>query len=374
MAKQGGLGRLRYDTTLLKERLDNDGGIAGTLVISLDGDTFSGAVGGVLGKLSNVPAGLTASLVKTSDLTATLSFSGNATKHMTTDSLNNLGITFSNSDFTSAGKVFIYGSQRSDLEIHFNDVSLSAAGTVLTGSGRLPAALNIDLMTDTLSLNGLPTGLLSGSLIGVTDVDLSALVPTGTAKPAATITVSLKGDTANNVLSASGYGGVIEGAGGNDSITAGASVDRIKFAIDPLTNGVDAIQNFTLGKGGDILDFSAFLNKTGTSHLKAVNANSMAAVAWTNGDVLSVQGYNLTTSADIAGLFGAGMAYAAPTSAGKAVLISTGLTGDARIWYITNDGLPATLTTVDATEVQLVGTISNLNNILLVPLDAGNFA
>ncbi|MBV2235342.1 MAG: hypothetical protein KUL75_07330 [Sterolibacterium sp.] len=374
MAKQGGLGRLRYDTTLLKERLDNDGGIAGTLVISLDGDTFSGAVGGVLGKLSNVPAGLTASLVKTSDLTATLSFSGNATKHMTTDSLNNLGITFSNSDFTSAGKVFIYGSQRSDLEIHFNDVSLSAAGTVLTGSGRLPAALNIDLMTDTLSLNGLPTGLLSGSLIGVTDVDLSALVPTGTAKPAATITVSLKGDTANNVLSASGYGGVIEGAGGNDSITAGASVDRIKFAIDPLTNGVDAIQNFTLGKGGDILDFSAFLNKTGTSHLKAVNANSMAAVAWTNGDVLSVQGYNLTTSADIAGLFGAGMAYAAPTSAGKAVLISNGLTGDARSWYITNDGLPATLTTVDATEVQLVGTISNLNNILLVPLDAGNFA
>ncbi len=78
---------LIYSTTMLAESATDDGSIAETSTITLTGDTvFTGSDGEDLVatgkvKISNVPEGLTAKVVKTSYNTAVLSFAGKAVKH-----------------------------------------------------------------------------------------------------------------------------------------------------------------------------------------------------------------------------------------------------------------------------------------------------
>lgn len=376
LAQGGGMARLIYSTSTLLESPDNDGSIAAPLLITVQGDTFKGAIGAKLGSVANVPAGLTASLVKTSDLTATLTLTGKAASHLAASSTGNLTVTFSAADFNGAGSVVINGLSRNDIAVRFHDASLAEAGGTLTGQGILPSTLAIDLASDTLTLNGKAVALQSGQIANATHVDLSATAPAASATPGkgtVTITTTQKGDAQNNTLAGSGYGGLIEGRGGDDTLIAGAGIDRIKLAATAGDNGNDTIRNFTLGTGGDILDFSAFLNKTGTANLTARDAADPASIGnpWANGDVLTVQGNALSTPVDIAALFGSGLTYAAPTNARKAVLISTDLTGHASIWYITNQ---TDVTQVTDNEIQQVGTLENINNILLVGFVAGNFA
>ena len=376
LAQGGGVARLIYSAGSLAESPDNDGSIAAPLVITVQGDTFKGAIGAKLGSVANVPAGLTATLTKTSDLTATLALTGKAASHLAASSIANLTISFSAADFTGGGSVVINGLVRNDIAIRFHDASLAENSGTLTGQGILPSSLLVDLATDTLTLNGKVAPLQSGQIANANHVDLSATAPAATATPSkgtATITTTQRGDAQGNTLAGSGYGGLIEGRGGDDTLIGGGGIDRIKFASTASDNGNDTIKSFTLGTGGDILDFSAFLNKTGTANLTVRDAADPASIdnPWANGDVLSVQGNGLSTPADIAALFGSGLTYAAPTNARKAVLVSTDLTGHASIWYITNQ---TDVTNVTDNEVQQVATLENINNILLVGFAAGNFA
>ena len=91
---------LAYSATTFAEAAANDGSITATSTITLTHDTFTGANGGALGTVSNVPAGLTASLLKASNTTATLSFTGKATLHANANDIANLTVTFANGDFT----------------------------------------------------------------------------------------------------------------------------------------------------------------------------------------------------------------------------------------------------------------------------------
>lgn len=378
LAQGGGGARLIYSAGSLVESPDNDGSIAAPLVITVQGDTFKGAIGAKLGGVTNVPAGLTAMLIKTSDLTASLTLTGKAASHLAASSTANLTITFSAADFTGEGSVAINGLVRNDIAIRFHDASLAENSGTLTGWGVLPSSLLVDLSTDTLTLNGKVATLQSGQIANATHVDLSTTAPaaattTGKSTTATTVTTTQKGDAQGNTLSGSGYGGLIEGRGGDDTLIGGGGIDRIKFAATASDNGNDTIKSFILGAGGDILDFSAFLNKTGTANLAARDADDPASTdnAWANGDVLSVQGNGLATPADIAALFGSGVTYAAPTNARKAVLVSTDLTGHASIWYITNQ---TDVTNITSNEVQQVATLEGVNNILLVGFAASNFA
>ncbi|MBK9235974.1 MAG: hypothetical protein IPO19_07880 [Rhodoferax sp.] len=120
------------------------------------------------------------------------------------------------------------------------------------------------------------------------------------------------------------------------------------------------------------MDFSAFLNKTGTKHLAAVSASSVTPSIWSNSDVLVASGYDLDATG-IAALFGAAAPLAAPTAAAKTVVISADIIGNASIWYVVNQLDTSAIT---ASEVTLVGTLVGINNLGLVGYGfvAANFA
>lgn len=112
-------GSLTYSTTTFVEAMSDDGTIGTTATITLTGDTFVGHVGDPLAASFNgVPAGLITSLVKTSDTTATLSFSGTATAHGS-DPLNSLQVSFDDAAFTGGSAAAITNATMSNLKFDF---------------------------------------------------------------------------------------------------------------------------------------------------------------------------------------------------------------------------------------------------------------
>ncbi|MBC3919866.1 DUF4214 domain-containing protein [Undibacterium sp. CY18W] len=366
------IGSITYSSTVFNEKQLNDGSIVNTITLTVTGDTFKGNVGTTLGKISNVPVGLTASLTKTTDTTATLTLTGFATSNNSINNVSNLTVTLDNTSFTGGKVVNIINAVKSDLQINFIDIPLNETNHLLSGKGALTTPLSVDLLLDKLLLDGKNLDLLSGSIQQVNNVDLSSLAAattTTTGGSKVTVTTTIKGDDGNNLLIGSAYPNFFEGGKGNDTMQGGIGIDTYAFGITPQANGNDLITNFTIGKGGDVLNFSSFLNKTGTTKIAAVNAASTVPKAWANGDVLTVQG-NALDPAKLAALFGTGKAFAAPTVATKMVLITADIIGDASIWFVINQNDVANIT---PDEITLVGTLKNINNLSLVGFDVTNF-
>lgn len=370
-----------YFTDTLNESAVNDGSFTDTITIRLSGDTFKGAVGDKLGTVSKVPGGLTATLTKASDVTAILALSGKATAHTEANDIANLTVTFANADLVSGTTADLAGVTRNDLKIIFHDLFISETSGVISGEGALPANLLIDLVSDRMTLGGISKIPNSGNISNAHSIDLGLMGPpptTDTKAGATKVTVSatLLGDSQANSLAASAYGDTLEGRGGNDTLKGSTGIDRFIFADSAANNGIDTITGVTLGTGGDVLNFKAFLDKTGTGNIAATVATAPTAViaspkAWSNGDVLVVQGNWLNTAADIASLFGASHPFAAPTSSAKAVIITTDIIGSAKVWYITNQ---TDLTNISADEIQQVATLDSIHNLVLVGFNAANFA
>jgi len=367
-------GTIVYSAGIFSETDSNNGSIANTITLTLNGDTFKGSVGANLGKVSNTPSGLTASLTKTGDTSATLSLAGTAKDHGSANNIGNLTVALSNADFTSGAANLVSGAAKNDLKISFIDLPIKELGGTLSASGQISNALSVDLATDKVTLGTTAISLVSGVISLATNVDMSDIKPAATATTTSTskttASVSLKGDDQANSLLAAGYPTTLEGGKGNDAIVCGSSTDTLVFSSTADGNGVDTISGFSLGKGGDVLKFSAFLNKTGTTNIAALSATSTAAKAWSNGDVLVIQGNGLDASA-LADLFGAGKVFAAPTTARKAVLISTDIVGDASVWYLSNQ---TGITAITSSEITLVGTLKGINNLELVGFDTSNLA
>ncbi|MFZ6743557.1 DUF4214 domain-containing protein [Undibacterium sp. JH2W] len=367
-------GSISYSAPAFVEKQINDGSVTGSIILTLAGDTFKGNVGASLGKLGNIPPGLTGTLVKTTDTTATLTLTGNATSHASINNVSNLTVTLDNTSFTGGKVANILNAVKSDLQINFIDIPLNETNHVLSGKGSLTTPLLIDLNSDILTLDSKPLALLSGDVKQINHVDLSAIAPattTGSTPSASkvTVTTTIKGDAANNMLIGSNYPNFFDGGPGLDTMQGGTGVDTYAFGMTPVANGVDTITNFVIGKGGDVLNFSAFLNKTGTSKIAAVNAAAVTPKAWANGDVLTVQG-NALDPTKLAALFGPGKAFTAPTVASKMVLITADIIGDASIWFVINQ---LDVTNITPDEIVLVGTLTNVNNLTLVGFDATNF-
>lgn len=175
--------QLTYDTTTFVESAANDGTIISTATISLAGDTFTGANGGNLGAVTNVPAGLTAALVKASDTTATLSFTGNASAHTNVNDINNLTVTFADTDFTNNTAANVPGSITSNLAVDFTssdfnpvikgqssisvneDASVSINGFTVSDDDN-PASLKIKMDVDHGNLSLATTTGITGTTLG----------------------------------------------------------------------------------------------------------------------------------------------------------------------------------------------------------------
>lgn len=380
---------ISYSKSYVLEYEQNTGSIVDSLTMTLTGDTFKGAFGAKLGTVTGVPAGLTAQLVKVSDTTARLTFSGVATNHTEAATVKNLKVAFSDADFSTVKAATVENAVRDNLVIGFIDAYLSeSGGTMRSSASKITTSVSIDLSADKISFGGGDGRLISGQASSITSVDLSDAVPGGPAGGAAGgaggASVSFKGDEADNLYVASYVGDRIEGASGDDTLVGGAGIDRFIFSSTADLNGTDRIQKFKVGAGGDILDFSAFLTKTGTTNVKTMNASapSVAGNKWTSSDVIVVEGYNLKTPAAVASLFdtdGAGPLtglLATPISVSKAVLITADVIGDAYIWYMVKSAnISATVngdSVVTADEVALVGVLEGVNTLGLVPMVATN--
>lgn len=368
---------ITYSSGTFTESQANDGSISNALTLTLSGDTFKGSAGASLGKITNVPTGLTAKLVKITDTSATLTLTGNAKDHGSANNIANLTVTLDNGAFTSGQASLVSGATKNDIKLSFLDLPLKESSHVLSGSGALSSTLSIDLVTDKILVGSSAISLLEGSASQIVDIDLSDIKPattstsTSTSTSKTTVAITIKGDDqANTITASAGYPTTIDGGKGDDKINAGAAKDTIVFAASSDANGADTITGFTIGKGGDVLNFSAFLNKTGTTHIATASEAATTARAWANGDVLVIQG-NALTEAKLAALFGTGKAFAAPTSAGKAVLITADIVGDASIWYVVNQ---TDTTAITSNEIKLVGTLKDINNLELLGFDTTNFA
>lgn len=161
LATEGALaaGALSYSGTTFNEANGNLGAIANTtgsvVTITLSGDTFTGADGDNLvssGKvtLSNVPVGLTASVLRTSATTATIGWSGNATNHASANDVSNLTVTFADSAFTGNSANSVTGYTRSDLVIDFVDTDTTppVTGSKITFGSKTNNSASLNLTID----------------------------------------------------------------------------------------------------------------------------------------------------------------------------------------------------------------------------------
>ncbi len=385
---------LTWNTVGFNEAALNDGSFAESLTVRITGGTFKGVAGTKLGTVTNVPAGLTANLVKVNDTEAKLTLTGKATTHTAAVSITNLTVTFSQADFATGG--LPYNIIKSDLKVNFTDLFAYVNNDTLSISIAPNAALVIDLTTDSLKLGGTTITPITGAMVDAVNANLSGIpaattttgststtttttkTTTTTAATTTTATVSFKAGPEDNTYFASPLGDTITPGGGNDILVLGAGVDTIFMPADPA-GGLTTISGFKPGTGGDILKFGNFLNTTKVSNVTPVDTNIAAPAtprAWNNGDVVLVIG-NLNENS-VVELFGKFLAN--PASASKLVILSADVTGNTKIWYVTNyantgltGGAGSEATRISANEVQLVGVLEQVNNLDLAGFLIGNF-
>jgi flagellin len=171
-------------------------------------------------------------------------------------------------------------------------------------------------------------------------------------------------------ITANKDGSTITGTKNADQITLGAATDTVKF-LTAAGNGSDTILNFTKGAtAGDVLNVSglaSLVGSGGTGGIASTNAVYVGATtAGTKADTavskVAVIGAADNASADWANVLtkiGGALTIAADTTAANAntvVLISNGT--DTRVYLFSDDA--TSNTTVEAGEVTLVGTLSNV--------------
>lgn len=221
--------------------------------------------------------------------------------------------------------------------------------------------MTVDLAKNTLKNDGVSVALTTGSLVSALQVNLSQMVlADGAVLEEGTQLITVIGDAADNTIFGSSLGDKITAAQGNDLLVLGAGSDAIFFADSALANGLDRIDNLTLGR--DVLNFASFLNKTkGIVNLVSVDANKGFESAWSSGDLIAVNGFGLATASAVANLFGLGKAIAAPSGLSKAVVMTASISGDAKLWFVVNE---TDLGRITANEVQQVATLTGINNLL----------
>lgn len=118
---------LSYSTSHFTEHTANDGSIANSIVITYneyEGDTFTGDINDnfitdnkVL--VSNIPAGLTATMIKTATNQLTFSLTGQANHHAKTDIIQNINVQFENTAFSEGNVANVSHYTKSDIGIQY---------------------------------------------------------------------------------------------------------------------------------------------------------------------------------------------------------------------------------------------------------------
>jgi hypothetical protein len=132
-----GVRSLSYSASLFTEHTNNDGSISNSILISFneyEGDTFTGSIDDNFVTenkvtVSNVPAGLTAAIIKTAGDELTFSLTGNASSHEQTDGIDNITLTFQNTAFVQENAADVSNYSKSDFGIFYTITFSGGAGT-----------------------------------------------------------------------------------------------------------------------------------------------------------------------------------------------------------------------------------------------------
>jgi hypothetical protein len=324
---------LAYDVTTFTEAVANNGSIGNGVVITLAGDTFGPTL--TLNTdvtVTNVPAGLTANVVRTDANTATITLTGTATVHATANDIANLTITFANSAFTGGAAATVTNFSKNNLVVDFNDPatgSLAYDATTFTESatlnGSIGNTLNVTLTGDdfaatlTAGVNVVFTNVPAGLTGAVTRVDAThaTLTLTGTATahadgndianvqvaftdaafatiPAALITnatVSTIGvDFGDASITYSGTG-FAEAVSNNGTVT-GSIVSTL--AGDVFTTSVATSSTFTAATHYTIANVPAGLTAVLTKTSPTVATLTLTGTATTSTNAVDVASINIT--------------------------------------------------------------------------------
>jgi Ca2+-binding RTX toxin-like protein len=240
-------GTISYSGTSFDEATANDGSVGTTITLTLTGDTFAGTTGAALGTVSNVPAGLTAVLVKASATTATLSFTGTAASHVNSDDIANLTVTFADGDFTGGSAAAIRNTVKSNLGVDFDDPAPIFTVTETTGvvtfggtaTGDITVALDgsrvatftrqgivatttpdLDTVTS-ITVGAGQTLVATVAQLGSTTIDGSGTVALTALQ--ASLAADLSGITATTVTAAFADDGTFTGGLGTAAVTVAAT-------------------------------------------------------------------------------------------------------------------------------------------------------
>ena len=311
----------------LTEAAANDGSVTGSITATLSGDTYtSTVVSAPHVTVSNVPAGLTASLVRTSATVITLTLTGTANAHANANDVSNLTVTFANGAFTTGPASAVFGSTKNNLTINFRDAStITWAGTLTEAAandgsvtGSITATLSGDTYTSTVvsaphvTVSNVPAGL-TASLVR-TSATVITLTLTGTANahanandvsnlivtfangafttvPASAVSGSTKNDLTIDFRNASAitWAGTLTEAAANDgsvtgSITATLSGDTYTSTVVSAPHVT--VSNVPAGLTASLVRTSATvitLTLTGTANAHA-NANDVSNLTVTFND------------------------------------------------------------------------------------------
>ena len=259
-------GSLAYSTTTFTEATANNGTIATTSTLTLTGDSFTGVAGSQLNvNATNLPAGLTASLVQVDATHAMLSLTGTATAHAAANSVTNLSLALPAADFTKG--VVATGATASNLAVTFIDpfvinniVYATNANDTITGGNGI----------DTVSYGNAPSAV-TVNLAGLYDSKGSSLGYNTSGGSGHDVLTNLNniigsqyddtitGNSANNLLSGGDgndtlYGGdgndTFYGGKGNDSLYGSKGADTFSYGASngqggSSNDGVDTIYGFS---------------------------------------------------------------------------------------------------------------------------------
>ncbi|MBK7003056.1 MAG: DUF4214 domain-containing protein [Rhodoferax sp.] len=243
----------------------------------LSQDSFTGAIGAALGTVSNVPAGLSATLIKTSATTATLSFTGKAAAHANANDANNLSVSFSNADFSSGLASSVTNATLSGLVIDFADAAVPP-GKVVDG-----VTVGVQSGTDTLTnleQQTLTIPAISASRVEDTSTSHATLADIG-------LDVSINTPAIQAQLAAALPIGVAMTASGPTTLLTGAqaSTDLLGRINQKAVSGaasemVAAAQSFLASLGNSsVLDKTITLTASATPNDTLLTGNTAKAEA-----------------------------------------------------------------------------------------------
>jgi hypothetical protein len=162
--------QILYSSLIFSESPENDGTIDNTIAITYNnqaGDTFTGINGDdfvAAGKVavSHLPAGLTARILRTGNLSLVAVLTGSAYSHKNTNDISNLTFTFKNSAFVGGDVSSVANFVKRDLSVNFIQIiNVGSTGDYTTITAALAAARDGDILNlaaQTFTESGLTIG------------------------------------------------------------------------------------------------------------------------------------------------------------------------------------------------------------------------